>query len=442
MGFDALWITPVVKQVNWRDRWNGTSYHGYWAADFFAIDDHLGTEEDLISLKHACKERGMLLMLDIVANHVGPIHDIAQVLQLGAHINSPSGQQFHQLRRSANETFEQYIDHPTTMQDAGACWPWYDFNLDCNLTVIQDGWFGDLADLRQEDPATASYLLHWIAHMRKKYGIDGFRLDTALYLPKLFLSKFQQAAGVYMIGEVVTYNMSVHSSFMPPLTGLLNFPVTEQLKHIFGSNGSFMDLSNLLEQQMQAGYPDLNLLGNFLDNHDGERFVHNQSGDLGRLRNGLAWTMLYQGIPIIYYGTEQLQVSNQQDSRTSMWPHYGTTEVSMFLARLNQLRQNYGFASGGSDATVPAVTVSVSQNSFSFVRGQLLIVVTNTGSGGRLLRHCVPLRMLPTSWAGVCSSKSFHLVLGNASFECFQQEVCMDMDGQQPCVFAASSAIV
>jgi hypothetical protein len=28
MGFDALWITPVVKQVTWRDNWNGTGYHG------------------------------------------------------------------------------------------------------------------------------------------------------------------------------------------------------------------------------------------------------------------------------------------------------------------------------------------------------------------------------------------------------------------------------
>ena len=28
MGFDAIWITPVVKQVTWRDNWNGTGYHG------------------------------------------------------------------------------------------------------------------------------------------------------------------------------------------------------------------------------------------------------------------------------------------------------------------------------------------------------------------------------------------------------------------------------
>jgi hypothetical protein len=35
----------------------------------------------------------------------------------------------------------------------------------CNYTVILDGWFGDLADLRQENPAIANYLLDWIAEM-------------------------------------------------------------------------------------------------------------------------------------------------------------------------------------------------------------------------------------------------------------------------------------
>ena len=53
LGFDAVWITPVVKQVPWLDRWNGTGYHGYWAQDFNAIDPHIGTEADLLALSAA-----------------------------------------------------------------------------------------------------------------------------------------------------------------------------------------------------------------------------------------------------------------------------------------------------------------------------------------------------------------------------------------------------
>ena len=48
--FDAIWITPVVKQTPWLDKWNGTGYHGYWAQDSHAIEPHLGTEADLSQL--------------------------------------------------------------------------------------------------------------------------------------------------------------------------------------------------------------------------------------------------------------------------------------------------------------------------------------------------------------------------------------------------------
>ena len=37
-------------EVPWRDNWNGTGYHGYWAQDFYRIDAHLGTPEDLHGL--------------------------------------------------------------------------------------------------------------------------------------------------------------------------------------------------------------------------------------------------------------------------------------------------------------------------------------------------------------------------------------------------------
>ena len=68
--------------------------------------------------------------------------------------------------------------------------------------MILEGWFGDLADLRQENPAIAKYLLDWISEMVNKYGVDGLRLDTVTYVPKWFLNKFQASADVYIVGCV------------------------------------------------------------------------------------------------------------------------------------------------------------------------------------------------------------------------------------------------
>eukprot|EP01051_Picozoa_sp_SAG22_P021804 SAG22_NODE_4964_length_1121_cov_1.394325_2_plen_269_part_01 len=182
-------------------RRNGTGYHGYWAKDFNSIDPHLGTEADLLALSKTCHARGMLLMLDVVANHVGPIHSVAQLSTLPAPLNR--GSAVHQLSRAPGETLQGYIDAPVSMGAAdqppygvpGSCWPHYDFGAGCNCTVILDGWFGDLGDLNQSTPAVATYMLDWIERLVKKYDVDGLRLDTVTYVPRPFLEKFHAAAG-------------------------------------------------------------------------------------------------------------------------------------------------------------------------------------------------------------------------------------------------------
>ena len=54
MGFDCVWITPVVTQISGISCNNGgycgTGYHGYWAEDWWTIDPHLGSSDDLVSL--------------------------------------------------------------------------------------------------------------------------------------------------------------------------------------------------------------------------------------------------------------------------------------------------------------------------------------------------------------------------------------------------------
>lgn len=64
LGFDAIWISPVVENME-------GSYHGYHAKNFYKINSHFGTEEDLHNLINKCHENKMAVMLDVVANHVG-----------------------------------------------------------------------------------------------------------------------------------------------------------------------------------------------------------------------------------------------------------------------------------------------------------------------------------------------------------------------------------
>jgi alpha-amylase len=51
-------------------------YHGYWASDFDALNDKFGSEEELVQLIAKAHSMDILVMLDVVANHVGYVDSI------------------------------------------------------------------------------------------------------------------------------------------------------------------------------------------------------------------------------------------------------------------------------------------------------------------------------------------------------------------------------
>lgn len=48
-------------------------YHGYWAQDLFHINPYFGTSKDLKLLVAECHKRDIWVMVDVVANHMGPV---------------------------------------------------------------------------------------------------------------------------------------------------------------------------------------------------------------------------------------------------------------------------------------------------------------------------------------------------------------------------------
>ena len=71
LGVTALWISPVVRNVE-SDAGFG-SYHGYWAQDLIRPNPHFGDLMTLRRLVDEAHDRGMLVILDIVTNHMGQL---------------------------------------------------------------------------------------------------------------------------------------------------------------------------------------------------------------------------------------------------------------------------------------------------------------------------------------------------------------------------------
>ena len=85
---------------------------------------------------------------------------------------------------------------------------------------------------------------------------------------------------------------------------------------------------------------DTTLLGTFNENQDQPRLA-NYTDDVALLKNALAFTLLSDGIPIIYYGSEQ-QFTGQKDpgNREAMWLTGYNTSMPLYgaLAAMNAAR--------------------------------------------------------------------------------------------------------
>ncbi|UJR86649.1 alpha-amylase family glycosyl hydrolase [Sandaracinus amylolyticus] len=71
LGATAIWISPVVENVELHV--DAAGYHGYSASDFTRPNPHFGDLATLRELVDEAHRRGILVVLDIVTNHIGQL---------------------------------------------------------------------------------------------------------------------------------------------------------------------------------------------------------------------------------------------------------------------------------------------------------------------------------------------------------------------------------
>lgn len=83
----------------------------------------------------------------------------------------------------------------------------------------------------------------------------------------------------------------------------MNYPLYFSLNESFAFGKSMKEISTKLKN-IKEGFKDHTVLGNFIDNHDQNRFLFNNK-NIPTLKNSAAFCLFTEGIPIVYYGTEQ-----------------------------------------------------------------------------------------------------------------------------------------
>ncbi|KAJ6089276.1 hypothetical protein N7467_004492 [Penicillium canescens] len=362
MGFTAIWITPVTEQLP-QDTGDGEAYHGYWQQNIYEIDSNLGTAADLLALSKALHARGMYLMVDVVANHMG----------YAGSGNSVDYSVFNPF--SSSSYFHSYC---------------LISNYD-NQSNVEDCWLGDtivsLPDVDTTQTAVQTIWYDWVAGLVSNYSIDGLRIDTVKHVQKSFWPGYNDAAGVYCVGEIFNGDPAYTCDYQNYMDGVLNYPIYYQLLYAFqSSSGSISDLYNMINS-VKSDCADSTLLGNFIENHDNPRFA-SYTSDYSQAKNVISFLFLSDGIPIIYSGQEQ-HYSGGADpaNREATWlSGYSTTaELYKYIGTTNKIRK-LAVSADSSYITTKNVPFYQDSHTLAMKKGSsaspVITVLSNYGSSG------------------------------------------------------------
>jgi len=313
LGFTTLWITPVYDNEH-----QSNSYHGYGATDLYAVDPHYGSLADLQALAAELHRRHMKLVLDTVPNHIGQNHPWID--------DEPDPDWLHGTRADHHEPIGEF----TSLVDPHA--------PERDRKQILDGWFANvLADLNQENPATAQYLIQNAMWWIEQTSADGLRIDTFPYIGRSFWHDFHAQLdttfpNVTTVGEVFNCDATITSAFAAGVTrngedtGLytpFDFPSYCALRDVFLKDAPMSHLADVW--RLDALYPHPERLVPFLGNHDTSRFISTSGATPEKMQLAFAVLLTMRGTPQVYSGDEiAMTGGDDPDNRRDFpggWPN-------------------------------------------------------------------------------------------------------------------------
>lgn len=219
LGVNALWISAPYEQIHgFCDSGKGFahySYHGYYVLDYTETDANFGTPQEFETLVDTAHEHGLRVIIDIVMNHSGynTVKDMEE-FNFGTLL---SGASDFKYKLDGVSDVNNHIDFKSSASDWGRWWsndwirsglPGYTEGSGDNYTMSLEG----LPDFRTEQTKSVSippllqtkwkqegtynekisrygnsntvtgYISTWLAEWVSKYGVDGFRCDTAKHV--------------------------------------------------------------------------------------------------------------------------------------------------------------------------------------------------------------------------------------------------------------------
>ncbi len=338
MGFNALWITPPF--VNRAVQGGSAGYHGYWILDFTQIDPHLGTAAQFDAMVKRAHALGLKVFLDIVMNHTADViryrsgdYSFSATPKPDAYI--PAGME--QVKSPA------WLNDLANYHNQGNITDWG------NQTQLQQGDFYGLDDIKTENQVVVDGFAQAYGDWILKYGIDGFRIDTARHVDPQYFNRWVPALVDYvrthgrpdfavtsnfdMFGEVATADPVFDSMFVRNngLASLLDFPLQDSIVTYLKQQSAAAVRDTLgYDDFYNTGTSETGTVANayslatFTGNHDMGRigYLLGSLASVPRVEIATALTALLRGAPVVYYGDEvgMVGVGGDKEARQDMFP--------------------------------------------------------------------------------------------------------------------------
>jgi cyclomaltodextrinase len=256
LGVNILWTMPI-HPIGEKGR-KGQFGSPYSIRDYYAIDPGYGTLDDFKQLVAGAHQRGMKVIMDLVANHTS--WDSVMM---------------------TNKSFYK--------QDSAG------------RVISPDPGWTDVAGLNYRNPELRRYMIDMLKYWIKEADVDGFRCDVAWGVPVDFWEQArveleQIKPDIMMLAEADKPEYLV-KAFDLDYSWKLMWKLNDVLCH----NGSATGIRQSWEEA-RAQYPKDALRMRISDDHDETRAIERYGMNGALAASALMFTL--DGVPLLYNGME------------------------------------------------------------------------------------------------------------------------------------------
>lgn len=404
MGVGAIWISPVLMNPQWFKPYWG----GYGTMDFTRIEPRFCSDpqraladpqiaaDEFRSLVDEAHALGIYVILDIVLNHAADAFAYATHGDMAPWEPDSARKYPIHWRDEQGVARQDWTDIATVnnVPPLAGIWP---RELQRNEYFRRQGGsndFGDFGRMRElvtdyRDEGSSifpvrNYLILAYQYLIAAFDLDGYRIDTLMYVEAEFARTFGNAMREYAlsigkknfftfgevwkddeedkIAEFVGRNTQKDHEFTG-IDAAIDFPLRKRLIGVIKGYMPPRELAEHAETRKRilktivSSHGDAGLhYVTFLDNHDLNERFHVQAAAKQTVQ-ALTCLMTLQGIPCIYYGTElglenaHLHGDRREFSREALWGLPGAFDTGhplftlirdLSLLRMQQPALRYG----------------------------------------------------------------------------------------------------